>query len=136
MSRWANAAARASGVAVPPGTELSVRLVDSEEGTQLNRRYRGGRGATNVLSFPFEQPPGVHVPLLGDVVVCVPVVRREASEQGKTLESHFAHMTVHATLHLLGYDHHDEPGAQAMESLETLVMTRLGFKDPYQSSRG
>lgn len=134
LSRWANTAARCSRVSVPAGTELCLRIVDTEEGAQLNREFRGKRGATNVLSFPFEQPPGVHVPLLGDVAVCAPVVRREAGEQGKTLESHFAHMTVHATLHLLGYDHQDAAGAQAMESLETRIMARLGFEDPYQSS--
>ena len=134
VSRWANAAARCSGAVVPAGTELCVRIVDAEEGAQLNREFRGKRGPTNVLSFPFEQPPGAHLPLLGDVAVCAPVVRREASEQHKSVTAHFAHMTVHATLHLLGHDHQDDAAAQAMEALETRVMTRLGFDDPYQSN--
>ena len=136
FSHWANSAARQSGRSVAAGTELSVRLVDLAEGARLNREFRGKRGATNVLSFPFEQAPGVELPLLGDVVVCAPVIRREADAQGKPLQAHFAHMMVHATLHLLGYDHDDETSATAMETLETRVLARLGYPDPYQPATG
>lgn len=135
-SRWANAAARGSGVPVPAGTEVLVRLVDDEEGARLNETFRGRRGATNVLSFPFEQPPAVTLPLLGDVVICVPLVRREARGQGKPLVSHLAHMMVHATLHLLGYDHDTDADARVMETIEVRVLARLGYYNPYEESRG
>ena len=134
LSRWANAAARRSGVDVPAGTEMVVRLVDEHEGARLNADYRGRRGATNVLSFPFEQPPGHELPLLGDVVMCVPVLRREAAAQRKPLPAHFAHMTVHATLHLLGHDHDTDAAATAMETLEQRILATLGFPDPYRQS--
>jgi probable rRNA maturation factor len=113
--------------------ELVIRVVDEAEGAQLNAAYRGGAGATNVLSFPFEAPPQVQLrqPLLGDLVICAPVVRREAIEQGKEERAHWAHMVVHGTLHLLGYDHQDEGEAEAMEALEREVLQRLGFPDPY-----
>jgi len=132
LSRWANAAARRSGVAVAPGTEMLVRLVEEAEGARLNADFRGRRGATNVLSFPFEQAPGIELPLLGDVVMCVPVLRREAHEQRKPLAAHVAHMTVHATLHLLGHAHDTDAEAAAMEALETRILAALGYPDPYQ----
>jgi probable rRNA maturation factor len=111
--------------------ELVIRLVDEEEGRALNRDYRGKDYATNVLSFPFETPPGVELPILGDVAICGPVVLREAAEQGKPVEAHWAHLTVHGILHLLGYDHQEEAEAEQMEALEREVLAELGFADPY-----
>ena len=114
------------------GGELTVRIVDAPEATELNARYRGVDRPTNVLSFPFDTPAGVDVALLGDVVICAPVVAREASEQGKTPEAHFAHMVVHGILHLAGYDHEHASEAQRMEALERGVLASLGYPDPYR----
>ena len=113
-------------------TEVSVRLVDIEEMTDLNQTWRSKTGPTNVLSFPSDLPPELQLPLLGDIVICAPVVRREAREQHKALEAHWAHMTVHGTLHLLGYDHEDEQEAAAMEALETDILARLNYPCPYR----
>ena len=113
--------------------ELSIRLVDEPEGAELNGRFRGRRGPTNVLSFPFEPMPGLEdCNLLGDLVICAPVVAREAREQGKTLQAHWAHMLVHGLLHLLGYDHMDAVEAEEMEGLETRLLGDLGFPAPYE----
>jgi len=112
--------------------ELTVRIVDEDESAELNGTYRRKQGPTNVLSFPFEAPPGVELPLLGDIVVCAPVVAREAAEQGKTPEAHWAHMVVHGTLHLLGYDHLEPGEAEEMEALETAVLGNLGYRNPYE----
>lgn len=114
-------------------TELTIRIVDEAESADLNGRYRGRSGATNVLSFPFDCPPGTSLPLLGDIVVCAPVVRREADEQSKSLSSHWAHLVVHGALHLLGYSHEDDEGAQEMESMEARILADLGFDNPYES---
>jgi probable rRNA maturation factor len=111
--------------------ELTIRVVDEEESAELNGTYRHKQGPTNVLSFPFIAPPGVELPLLGDIVICAPVVAREAAEQGKTAAAHWAHMTVHGCLHLLGYDHIDPAEAEIMESLERDVLSALGYADPY-----
>jgi probable rRNA maturation factor len=111
--------------------ELTIRVVDAEESAELNGTYRHKPGPTNVLSFPFAAPPGVELPLLGDIVICAPVVAREAAEQGKTAPAHWAHMTVHGCLHLLGYDHIDPAEAEIMESLEKEVLSALGYADPY-----
>jgi probable rRNA maturation factor len=111
--------------------ELSVRIVDTDEGRALNRDYRDKDYATNVLSFPAELPPGVPLPILGDLVLCAPVIAREAQEQGKPLKHHYAHMLVHGVLHLLGYDHMDEAEAEAMEAIEREVLAGLGVPDPY-----
>ncbi|HSP57375.1 MAG TPA: rRNA maturation RNase YbeY [Halomonas sp.] len=111
--------------------ELTLRFVDSVESRTLNRDYRGKDTPTNVLSFPFEGPPGIELPLLGDLVLCHPVVLREAAEQDKTLHDHYAHMVVHGTLHLLGYDHLEDDEAEAMESLEREILAKLGIADPY-----
>jgi probable rRNA maturation factor len=114
---------------------LSVRLVGGDEGAELNGRFRGRRGPTNVLSFPFESPPGFpESDLLGDLVICAPVVAREAREQGKRLQAHWAHMLVHGVLHLLGYDHLDAEEAARMEEQETRILSELGFPDPYQAT--
>lgn len=113
-------------------TEISLRLVDIEEMTGLNETWRGKDGPTNVLSFPADLPDELNLPLLGDIVICTPVVEREAREQDKALEAHWAHMTVHGTLHLLGYDHIEEHEAVAMEALETDILARLNYPCPYR----
>ena len=116
--------------------DLAIRIVDSEEGRALNRHYRGKDYATNVLSFPAELPKGlpkgVKFPLLGDLVICAPVVAREADAQGKPRNAHYAHLTIHGCLHLLGMDHIDPREAEAMEQLERDILAGLGVPDPYQ----
>ena len=118
--------------------DLAIRIVDSKEGRALNRHYRGKDYATNVLSFPAEVaegvklPKGVKMPLLGDLVLCAPVIAREAREQGKPLNAHYAHLTVHGALHLLGWDHEDECDAECMEKLEREILAGLGIDDPYR----
>ena len=129
LEAWAGAALAVEGPA-----EVTLRIVDEEESAALNQRYRGRQGPTNVLSFPFEAPPGVELPLLGDLVVCAPVVRREAGEQGKPEAAHWAHMLVHGMLHLQGHDHQTEDEAARMEALEHDILAGLGFPDPYQPS--
>ena len=111
--------------------EVTVRIVDEAESNELNLTYRGKDKPTNVLSFPFEAPPGIELPLLGDLVICRQVVEREAAEQGKPLMAHWAHMVVHGSLHLLGYDHIEDDEAEEMEALERDIMQELGFADPY-----
>ena len=125
--RWAAAAAQGR----IKRADLAIRLVDAKEGRALNRHYRGKDYATNVLSFPVELPEGVTLPLLGDLVICAPVVAKEALEQGKPLAAHYAHLTVHGVLHLLGLDHEDEREAEAMEQLERDILATLGLPDPY-----
>jgi len=127
--QWVEAALR--GAKRRKATELSIRIVDAKEGRTLNRDYRDKDYATNVLSFPVELPPGVKLPLIGDLVICAPVVAREAAEQGKQARDHWAHMTVHGVLHLLGYDHIEDDEAEAMEALETRILAGLGIDDPY-----
>jgi probable rRNA maturation factor len=112
--------------------DLALRLVGEREGRALNRHYRGKDYATNVLSFPAELPEGVKLPVLGDIVICAPVVAREAREQGKELAAHYAHLTVHGVLHLLGWDHENPREADAMEALERQILDSLGFDDPYE----
>ncbi len=128
VRRWARAAL-ADGVR----GELTVRIVDEGESAELNSRYRGKKGATNVLSFPAESPLAAGEELLpfGDVVICADVVEREAREQGKTRAAHWAHMVVHGTLHLQGYDHEKRPDAAAMESHERALLLKQGFPAPY-----
>ena len=111
--------------------ELSVRIVDEEESRQLNCQYRGKDKPTNVLSFPAELPEELDLPLLGDLVICAPVVAEEAEQQRKALLAHWAHMVVHGTLHLLGYDHIEDSDAEIMERLETELLAGLGIADPY-----
>ena len=115
--------------------DLAIRLVDAREGRALNRHYRGKDSATNVLSFPAELPEGlpegVRLPLLGDLVLCAPVVAREAREQRKPLAAQYAHMTGHGVLHLLGWNHEDEREAECMEGLEREILAGLGIDDPY-----
>lgn len=126
LYNWARAAWRGDNA-----TEVTLRLVDEAESRELNSGYRHQDKPTNVLSFPFEAPLGVDVGLLGDLVICAPVVAREASEQGKPLAAHWAHMVVHGMLHLQGYDHIEENDAERMETLEREILAGLGYPDPY-----
>jgi len=118
-----------------PESEVTIRLVDVAESQELNHTYRGKDKPTNVLSFPFEAPPGIELPLLGDLIICRQVVEQEAQEQDKALEAHWAHMVIHGSLHLLGYDHIEDDEAEEMESLETEIMLALGYPDPYISEK-
>ena len=114
--------------------ELTVRIVGRPESRELNRSYRGKDTETNVLSFPAEFPEGIDLPLLGDIVICAPLVADEASAQGKPLLNHWAHLTVHGVLHLLGYDHQEDDEAEEMEMLETGLLGSLGIPDPYRAA--
>lgn len=127
--RWVEAALRGAKRRKP--AELSIRIVGTDEGRALNRDYRGKDYATNVLSFPAELPPGVMLPLIGDLAICAPVVRCEAAEQGKAARDHWAHLTIHGVLHLLGHDHIEDGEAEAMEALETRILADLGIANPY-----
>ena len=129
LIRWAALALRDD-----PGKELTIRLVDAAESQTLNSQYRHKDSATNVLSFPADLPPELNIPLLGDLVICVPVVNREAAEQGKLAEAHWAHMVIHGCLHLLGHDHIDDDDAEVMEQLERQLLAELGIADPYLES--
>lgn len=132
--RWAEAALVGARHRKP--VEISIRIVGPREGRALNHRYRDRDYATNVLSFPAELPRGVKLPLLGDIVICASVVAREAREQGKPARDHYAHLTVHGVLHLLGFDHQDDKDAAKMEALETRVLAGLGIGDPYKTESG
>jgi len=127
MSDWARAALAGSGAGT---AEITVRLVGEAESADLNKRYRGKRGPTNVLSFTYDVAPG-QAGLAGDLVICAPVVQREAVQQGKRLRAHWAHMVVHGILHLRGYDHVRKTDAEIMEALEMRILRRLDFPDPY-----
>ena len=131
IEQWATAAVQPQSDEV----EMTVRIVDEAESHALNLNYRGKDRPTNVLSFPFECPDEVELPLLGDLVICRQVVEREAQEQDKPVMAHWAHMVVHGSLHLLGYDHIEDDEAEEMESLETQIMTGLGCADPYLSEK-
>lgn len=111
--------------------QVSLCVVNRQEITALNEKYRNINKATNVLSFPYEMMPGVELTLIGDVVVCAEVVNEEAQQQGKSLQQHWAHMVVHGTLHLLGYDHIHKADAEQMEALEIKILSKLGFSNPY-----
>jgi len=113
--------------------ELTIRLVENGESAALNQQYRDKPGPTNVLSFPFEAPADVPLPLLGDIIICAPLVVQEAQAQGKTVRAHWAHLVVHGILHLRGYDHIDDGEAREMEDLERKIMAYLEFDDPYMS---
>ncbi|WP_233141511.1 rRNA maturation RNase YbeY [Aggregatibacter actinomycetemcomitans] len=131
IEQWATAAVQPQSGEI----EMTVRIVDETESHALNLNYRVKDRPTNVLSFPFECPDEVELPLLGDLVICRQVVEREAQEQEKPLMAHWAHMVVHGSLHLLGYDHIEDDEAEEMESLETQIMIGLGFVDPYLSEK-
>lgn len=128
FQRWVEAAL----LQVEEDCELSIRLVESEESDQLNSTYRGKEGPTNVLSFPFDSPVPMDARLLGDLIICVPIVEKEAKEQGKILEHHWAHLVVHGCLHLLGYDHIEDDEAEVMEELERNILQTLDIDNPYQ----
>jgi len=115
----------------PIDFELSIRLVDEKEAAELNSSYRGKTGATNVLSFPFDSPIPMEPRLLGDLILCVPVVEKEALEQHKIVNDHWAHLVVHGCLHLLGYDHIEQDQAEQMENLEITILQSLNIADPY-----
>lgn len=130
LSRWVDATLAAAEAI--PTSELTVRIVDKEESRSLNHQYRGFDKPTNVLSFPFDAPPGIELNLLGDLVICAPIVEKEALEQAKSQISHWAHLVIHGTLHLLGYDHLEDNEAEEMESLEKIIMGSLDYPDPYK----
>jgi probable rRNA maturation factor len=115
--------------------EVTIRVVGESEMSSLNATYRRKKGPTNVLSFPFNMSEEIQIdiPILGDIVICAEVVNREAHEQHKSLESHWAHMIVHGIFHLLGYDHETDKDAELMETLEIEIMQSLGFANPYES---
>ncbi len=127
LRRWALSVLTRTG---RPGA-VTLRVVGVDEGAELNRTWRGKRGPTNVLSFPLEAPPGAPEPQLGDIVVCAPVIEREAAEQGKPIAAHWAHMVVHGLLHLAGHDHQAVNEATTMERLEIDLLAQLGYPDPY-----
>lgn len=129
IEAWANAVLVAENTGEQ---EITVRFTDDEESQTLNHEYRGKDKPTNVLSFPFEVPPGIEMNLLGDLVICVPVIMREAEEQDKTPTNHYAHMVVHGILHLLGYDHIDDADADIMEAKEIRILASLNIGNPYQ----
>ncbi|MCF7965930.1 MAG: rRNA maturation RNase YbeY [Methylobacter tundripaludum] len=112
-------------------TEIVVRIVDEQESAELNEQYRHKSGPTNILSFPVDLPPGIELDLLGDLVICAPVLEKEAQEQGKLLADHWAHIVVHGVLHLLGYDHIDEAEAELMENKEIAILNKLQINNPY-----
>lgn len=130
MRRWARAALKPR----KPDAELSIQIVSDEEMVSLNGQFRNKPYPTNVLSFPAELPDFVELPLLGDIALCASVVNREAREQGKGRDAHWAHMVVHGCLHLLGYDHGTDREAEEMEALETRLVTGLGFPAPYENA--
>jgi probable rRNA maturation factor len=134
FNTWSVAALHSLGLDNRP-CELSIRLVDESESAELNSRYRNKTGPTNILSFPmgadFAFPEDMALPL-GDLAICVPVVEREAPEQNKPLEAHWAHLTVHGVLHLNGFDHEEAAEAEAMEQLEISILATLGFPNPYE----
>lgn len=113
--------------------ELNIRIVSIPDITELNTTYRHKQGPTNILSFPFDAPPDIDfgVPILGDLVICADIVNKEAEDQGKTKEAHWAHMVIHGVLHLLGYDHENDQDAEKMEALEIIILEKLDFPNPY-----
>jgi probable rRNA maturation factor len=120
FKKWAKATLRVD-------TELTIRIVDEAEGRALNLAYRNKDYATNVLTFPITEAPY----LLGDIVICAPIVAKEAAEQGKTIAAHYAHLTVHGVLHLHGYDHEIDAQAELMEAIEIQTLAKLGYANPY-----
>jgi probable rRNA maturation factor len=128
MARWAHAALGTRGT----GCEMALEIISAPRMRSMNRRYRGKDKPTNVLAFPAAPSPGVRPRPLGDVLICAAVLRREARAQGKSEEAHWAHLVVHGTLHLVGYDHEEVRDAARMERREVAVLKRLGFANPYR----
>jgi probable rRNA maturation factor len=120
FKKWAQATLRVE-------TEVTIRIVDEDEARILNSTYRGKDYATNVLTFPLTETPH----LMGDIVICAPIVAAEAKAQNISLQAHFAHLTVHGVLHLHGYDHETEPQAELMEAIEIQILQKLGYANPY-----
>ncbi|MCZ6827097.1 MAG: rRNA maturation RNase YbeY [Gammaproteobacteria bacterium] len=114
--------------------EITIRIVDESESQAMNKKYRCRDRPTNVLSFPADLPPGVDHPLLGDLVICAPLLEREATAQGKESQAHWAHLVIHGVLHLLGHDHQQPDEADEMEALETAILASIGYPDPYEHS--
>jgi probable rRNA maturation factor len=133
FKRWVNATCNALALEATAKPELSIRISNTDEMAQLNQRFRNKSGPTNVLSFPAEIPADVTCELLGDIVICSPIVWQEAQEQGKSPTCHWAHLTVHGVLHLLGYEHETDDTAEDMEALETQILQQFGCPDPYLS---
>jgi probable rRNA maturation factor len=129
LRRWAEATL--AGADYQRDIELVIRIVSETESAILNETYRHKQGPTNVLAFPFEAPAGIAVKLLGDVVICAPLVVCEALSQGKAISAHWAHMVSHGILHLLGYGHQDEGQTEQMEALEVNILNGLGYPNPY-----
>ncbi len=111
--------------------EITIRIVDESESQAMNKKYRCRDRPTNVLSFPADLPPGVDHPLLGDLVICAPLLEREATAQGKESQAHWAHLVIHGVLHLLGHDHQQPDEADEMEALETAILASIGYPNPY-----
>lgn len=130
LETWAQKALEIGGRTAD--AELTVRLVEPQEIQSLNALYRHIDKPTNILSFPFECPEEVELPLIGDLIVCMQVLRREAEEQGKSVEEHFAHLIVHGCLHLIGFDHIEPEDAKIMEPLEVKAVMALGYDNPYK----
>lgn len=128
LVRWAE-----TGWTGDDESEVTLRIVDEAESRALNLQFRHKDKPTNVLSFPFEAPAGITVPLAGDIVICAPVVAHEAAEQGKAPAAHWAHMVIHGMLHLQGYDHINDQDADEMEALEVRLLATLGFGNPYET---
>jgi probable rRNA maturation factor len=128
FSLWANTALEN----LKPDAEMTIRISDAQESQQLNSEYRSKDKPTNVLSFEFEAPSGIDLPLIGDLVICPEIVKKESIEQEKTFHNHFAHMVVHGCLHLLGFDHIDKDEANEMENLEKQILSSLAIDDPYR----
>ncbi len=128
---WINSALSILHEAV---SELTVRIVDRSEMTELNQQFRQKNGATNVLSFPYSSPLPGDNGLMGDIIICQPVAVAEAEEQGKPLQAHWAHLTLHGLLHILGYDHQTDEEAETMESKEIEIMAQFSFDNPYQEN--
>ena len=129
IQQWVDAALEDFGDDV----EIVVRIVDEQESADLNERYRHKQGPTNILSFPVEIPEGIDLNLLGDLVICAPVLEKEALEQRKALPDHWAHIVVHGVLHLLGYDHIEDGESEVMENKEITILNKLNINNPYIS---
>lgn len=132
FEQWVEQALKRALPAPRSDTELAIRVVGKDESAELNLRYRNKDSATNVLSFATDFPEALALPQIGDLVICAEIVNQESGQQNKTEIAHWAHLTVHGVLHLLGYDHVEAEQAQAMEAIEVLVLNQLGYQNPYQ----
>lgn len=128
---WIDTALAEISTGTPQDFELTIRLVNNEESQQLNNQYRNKDKPTNVLSFPFEVPEGIEMNLLGDLIICIDVMKEEAQVQNKALFDHWAHLVIHGCLHLVGFDHISDEDALEMESLEIAILAKLGINNPY-----